>query len=123
MERPVALITGTLPGIGRSLAAHYVHAGQRVVGCSRRESDVPGTFLLSREAAKVVKKRGSALIVDLASLGPTPVDTALVRSVPPALRKAVRSSKNVEQSAIGTRDEWLTATLPCDRWPPPNVWQ
>jgi 3-oxoacyl-[acyl-carrier protein] reductase len=39
METPVTLITGTSKGIGNFLAAHYVHCGHRVVGCSRGHND------------------------------------------------------------------------------------
>jgi 3-oxoacyl-[acyl-carrier protein] reductase len=39
MESPVTLITGTSKGIGKFLAAHYVHRGHRVVGCSRGDTD------------------------------------------------------------------------------------
>lgn len=38
-DRPVMVITGTRRGIGKVLAEHYVEAGFRVVGCSRREAD------------------------------------------------------------------------------------
>jgi 3-oxoacyl-[acyl-carrier protein] reductase len=38
-DAPVTLITGTRKGIGRVLAEHYVRAGHRVVGCSRREPE------------------------------------------------------------------------------------
>jgi 3-oxoacyl-[acyl-carrier protein] reductase len=38
-DAPVTLITGTRKGIGRALAEHYVRAGHRVVGCSRREPE------------------------------------------------------------------------------------
>ena len=38
-DAPVTLITGTRKGIGRVLVEHYVRAGHRVVGCSRREPE------------------------------------------------------------------------------------
>ena len=38
-DAPVTLITGTRKGIGRALVEHYVRAGHRVVGCSRREPE------------------------------------------------------------------------------------
>jgi 3-oxoacyl-[acyl-carrier protein] reductase len=39
-DAPVALITGSRSGIGRSLAEHLLAAGYRVVGCSRSRSDL-----------------------------------------------------------------------------------
>jgi 3-oxoacyl-[acyl-carrier protein] reductase len=36
VDRPVTLITGTRVGIGKYLVEHYVQAGHRVLGCSRR---------------------------------------------------------------------------------------
>ena len=38
-EQRVVLITGTRKGIGRFLADHFVRAGDRVVGCSRKAPD------------------------------------------------------------------------------------
>ncbi len=35
-DAPVTLITGTRKGLGRHLAEHYLRAGHRVVGCSRK---------------------------------------------------------------------------------------
>lgn len=37
--RPVALVTGSRSGIGRSVAEHLVARGSLVVGCSRNEAD------------------------------------------------------------------------------------
>jgi 3-oxoacyl-[acyl-carrier protein] reductase len=37
---PVILITGASRGIGRALAEHFLGRGMRVVGCSRRPSDL-----------------------------------------------------------------------------------
>jgi 3-oxoacyl-[acyl-carrier protein] reductase len=37
---PVVLITGTRKGIGLALARHYLERGYRVVGCSRRPSEL-----------------------------------------------------------------------------------
>lgn len=37
---PVVLITGTRKGLGLALARHFVGRGYRVVGCSRRPSDL-----------------------------------------------------------------------------------
>jgi 3-oxoacyl-[acyl-carrier protein] reductase len=39
-DSPVVLITGTRKGIGLALARHYLDRGYRVVGCSRRPSDL-----------------------------------------------------------------------------------
>ncbi len=39
MDDAVTLITGTRKGIGKCLAEHYVHAGHRVIGCSRSDID------------------------------------------------------------------------------------
>lgn len=39
MAEPVTLITGTRKGIGRFLAEHYLSAGHRVIGCSRKDSN------------------------------------------------------------------------------------
>lgn len=184
-DAPVTLITGTRKGIGRVLVEHYVRAGHRVVGCSRREpewrlagyrhfladvgeeveverlfvdlrkdygrldhlinnagiaamnhslltpvstvervfrTNVLGTFLFCREAARLMKRRSYGRIVNFASVatplklegeavyaaskaavmsltevlarelapwgitvnavGPTPIDTDLIRAVP-----------------------------------------
>jgi len=40
MSAPVTLITGASRGIGRGLAEHYLRRGNRVVGCSRSDSDL-----------------------------------------------------------------------------------
>jgi len=39
VDDAVTLITGTRKGIGKCLAEHYVHAGHRVIGCSRSDID------------------------------------------------------------------------------------
>jgi 3-oxoacyl-[acyl-carrier protein] reductase len=39
-DAPVTLITGARKGIGRFLAERYLKAGHRVVGCSRKDSDL-----------------------------------------------------------------------------------
>jgi 3-oxoacyl-[acyl-carrier protein] reductase len=39
-SKPITLITGARKGIGRYLAQHYLQQGHRVIGCSRRASDL-----------------------------------------------------------------------------------
>ena len=39
-DLPSLLISGTRKGIGRALAEHYLDRGFRVVGCSRRPSEL-----------------------------------------------------------------------------------
>jgi 3-oxoacyl-[acyl-carrier protein] reductase len=40
MSGRTVLISGSSSGIGRHLAAHYLEQGWRVIGCSRRETDL-----------------------------------------------------------------------------------
>lgn len=39
-DKRTILVTGARKGIGRALAEHYLEGGERVIGCSRNESDL-----------------------------------------------------------------------------------
>jgi 3-oxoacyl-[acyl-carrier protein] reductase len=205
---PVALVTGSRKGIGRSLAEHLLRGGYQVVGCSRQPAEweapgythmqadvseeeqvgklfrflrqqhagldvainnaavasmnhalltpassiekmlrvnVMGTFLVCREAAKLMKPRGSGRIVNVSSLavpmrlagqaayvaskagveamsqvlareladfgitvnviGPTPIDTDMIRGVPD--EKMERLVSRLAIKRLGTMEDVL----------------